>query len=210
MSARKLIPLEPAGDPDDGPVAFTDVVITLYLEGVPVLQDDDGDPVFEAGNLAESVIGAFALGCAVGVDFPEHVIPILDQTHPDAVAEIIDECREPLAERVAAARAATEPLEPESFIEDLIEAIDQGPHANGDTAQNALSMSFEYGCILAHLERPAAIVVRNAYNRDQEESLEEIQEGESQELPEGPDPFHSVQELAAEVMTAYEADIGFA
>jgi hypothetical protein len=210
LAAKKFIPLE-AADPEEeeGPVTFTDVVIAIHLEGVPTESGEDGDPVFDVVALSESVIGAFALGCAVGVEYPDQVRVILEQTHPGATDEIVDECRGALTERVAAAREAKEALEAETFIGSLVDAVDEGPHADADTAQNALSMSFEYGCILAHLERSAAIIVRNEYNRAQDEAVADFEKGESDETPEGPDPFHSLQELATEVMEAYEADIGF-
>ena len=134
---------------------------------------------------------------------------ILAQTHPGDVDAIIDECRESLTACMREAKAAAEPIEAESFIGDLIDGIDQEASADSDTAQNAISMSFEYGCVLAHAERSAAIVVRNAHNRDQSEAVEEFAKGHSEDAPEGPDPFHSLQELATEVMAAYEADIGF-
>jgi hypothetical protein len=69
-------------------------------------------------------------------------------------------------------------------------------------------MSFEYGCILAHVQRPAAIMVRNAYNRAQAETVEEFEGGES-DVPSGPDPLQSLQGLATEIMDAYVADVGF-
>ena len=72
-----------------------------------------------------------------------------------------------------------------------------------------MSIGFEYGCVVARLERSAAILVRNAYNRDRRETLDDIEAGDDVEPPEGPDPYQSLQELAAEIMAAYEADIGF-
>lgn len=185
------------------------MVIALYLEGLPNTLDEDDGVVFESGPLAETVIGAFALGCAVGVEFPLRVTDILAQTHEGAVDDVVTECRESLTQRVQEAKAAAEPLGAESFIAELVDGLDGDPHTDVESAQSALSMSFEYGCILAHVERGAAIIVRNEYNRSQGDALEEFQEGESDEAPEGPDPFHSLQEFATEVMTAYEADIGF-
>ena len=193
----------------DERATFTDVVIALYLEGLPDSLDENDGLVFESGPLAESVIGAFALGCAVGVEYPTHVRGILEQTHEGVVDEVIAECRESLSERVGEAKAAAEPLEAESFIATLVDGLDGGPFTDVETAQNALSMSFEYGCVLAFAERGAAIVVRNEYNRSQDKALDEFEEGHTEEAPEGPDPFHSLQEFATEVMEAYEADIGF-
>jgi hypothetical protein len=159
--------------------------------------------------LTEAVIGAFALGCAVGVQYSMRVLSILGQTHEGVVDEVVAECTESLKEHVKETKAAAEPIEAESFIEALIDGLDGAPYTDVETAQNALSMSFEYGCILASVERGAAIVVRNEYNRSQDKALEEFQDGQTEEAPEGPDPFHSLQQFAAEVMEAYEADIGF-
>lgn len=184
-------------------------MIALYLEGLPESLDEDDGLVFESGPLADTVIGAFALGCAIGVEYPMRVHSIIEQTHEGVVDEVIAECQESLSSHVQEAKAAAEPLEAESFIAALIDGLDGGPYADVETAQNALSMSFEYGCILAFAERGAAIVVRNEYNRSQDAALEEFEEGQAEEAPEGPDPFHTLQEFATEVMEAYEADIGF-
>jgi hypothetical protein len=214
MPKRKFIPLENAEDVE-GPVTFTDVVIALHIGEVPTQLSEDDAEVFESSPLAESVIAAFALGCAVGVEFPDRIAPILEQTHAGAVEHIIEECRGPLTEQVAAAKEAAETLEPVSFIKSLVEGVEQAEYADNETAHNALSMSFEYGCILAHVQRAAAILVRNAYNREQDAAVRELQaddpdDADDDDVPGGPDPFHSVQEFATEVMEAYEADIGFA
>ena len=116
---------------------------------------------------------------------------------------------EPLAARVAASRAGSAPLEAEHFIDDLLQAINQDGYVDNNTALNSVSIGFEYGCVVARLERSAAILVRNAYNRDRRETLDDIEAGDDVEPPEGPDPYQSLQELAAEIMAAYEADIGF-
>ena len=212
MSAR-IIPLEPVGS-DDGPeglATFTDVVVVFYLEGLP-RHEHDGEPFFDSGPLTEATVAAFALGCAVGVDFPARIEQILEQTHSDAVEHIVAECREPLEEQVSAARRSTEPLEPEDFIDDLLQGLEEAEHADIETAQNALSMSFEYGLILAHVQRSAALVLRNAFNRSQEEAVRELEEEhpDEEDVPPGPAPFESLQEFSAEIMAAYEADIGFA
>lgn len=171
--------------------------------------------MFESGPLSEAMVGAFVLGCAMGIDHPNLILTILEQTHPTAVGEIIDECRAPMAEQVAAAKGASEPLEPEDFLDELIEALEQGEHVDEETAHNALSMSFEYGCVLAYLERTGAIMVRNAFNRSQQEAVEAFEASVSEELPDlddvpaGPDPYQRVQDLAEEILEAYGADIGF-
>lgn len=209
----RIIPLEPVSSHDDheGPVAFTDVVVVLHLEGLPQ-HSHDGETFFECGPLSETAVAAFALGCAVGVDFPKRIEQVLEQTHPNVVEHIIAECREPLEQQTDAARRSTEPLEPEDFLDGLLQALEEAEHADVETAQNALSMSFEYGLILAHIRRSAALVLRNAFNRSQEEAVRELDEENSPEeddVPPGPAPFESLQELAAEIMGAYEADFGF-
>lgn len=100
-------------------------------------------------------------------------------------------------------------MEPEDFIDPLLQALEEGSHADAETAHNSLSMAFEYGCILAHIQRSAALLLRNAFNRSQDESVREFDEGESNDMPPGPDPYQSVQDLAKELMAAYESDIGF-
>ena len=93
--------------------------------------------------------------------------------------------------------------------------MEQGEHVDEETAHNALSMSFEYGCVLAYLERTGAIMVRNAFNRSQQEAVEAFEANVSEEppdpddVPAGPDPYQRVQDLAEEILEAYGADIGF-
>ena len=103
-------------------------------------------------------------------------------------------------------------------LEDInkgFEALEQGEHVDGEPAHNALSMSFEYGCVLAYLERTGAIMVRNAFNRSQQEAVEAFEANASEEppdpddVPAGPDPYQRVQDLAEEILEAYGADIGF-
>ncbi|MDA0797526.1 MAG: hypothetical protein O2884_02445 [Chloroflexi bacterium] len=230
MPPIKYIQLDAAEDVDDEPLAFTDVVIALYLEGLPSEIDEENEQVFESAPLAEAVIGAFCLGCAIGIEYPERLLPILAQTHEDELDEIIDECRESLTERIEEAKAATEPLEAESFIVAMTDGLDERPYVDAETAQSALSMSFEYGCVLAHVERGAAIVVRNEFNRSEEAAAEELEDQEEDHAGhdheghdhEGHDhaghdhgddaadhgAYHSVQEFAVEIIAAYEADIG--
>ena len=204
-----MIPLDPAPEEPEGPVALTDVVLALYLEGLPTHESEDGERHYESGPLTEAAVAAFALGCAVGVEFADLVTTILEQTHPGAGEHVIEECREPLIEHAAAARRSGEPPEPEDFLDDLLQALEEPAHADTDTAHNALSMSFEYGCILAHVQRSAALLVRNTFDRAQAEALEEFEAGESGDLPPGPDPSGSLQAFAREIVAAYEADIGF-
>ena len=215
--SNRVIPLEPVpsgGDSGaDGPLAFTDVVVLLHLENA--LSHEHGDDTFfESEPLAEAAVGAFGLGCAVGVDFPARILPILEQTHPGEVERIAAECAEPLERQVAAARQATEALGPEDFLHDLLQTLEESEHADAESAQNAVSMSFEYGLLLARVSRSAALVLRNALNRSMEDAMRAAADGgeESSPAPSAPEdepPFESLQELAAEMMSAYEADIGF-
>jgi hypothetical protein len=226
----KYIQLDAAEDVDDEPLAFTDVVIALYLEGLPSDIDEEDQQVFESAPLAEAVIGAFCLGCAIGIEYPERLLPILAQTHEDELDEIIDECRESLTERIQEAKTAAEPLEAESFIVAMTDGLDERPYVDAETAQNALSMSFEYGCVLAQVERGAAIVVRNEFNRSEEAAAEELEDDQEDhaghshnennhgghdhvghdhgDAADEHGPYHSVQEFAIEIIAAYEADIG--
>ena len=72
------------------------------------------------------------------------------------------------------------------------------------------------------MSRSAALVLRNAVNRSLEDAMrapptdalppEEGAPAPSAPPPEGEEnapPFESLQELAAEMMAAYEADVGF-
>lgn len=207
----RIIPLEPitSGGEDDGPIALTDVVVALHLEGLPA-HHHDGEPFYDCGPLSEAVVASFALGCAVGIDFPARIEPVLDQTHPGQAEHVIAECRGQLEQQAAAARQSSGPIEPEDFLDELLQALEGAEHADVESAQNALSMSFEYGLILARVQRSAAMVLRNAFNRSQQEAVVDFGDGDTdEELPPGPDPFESLQELAREIMDAYDADIGF-
>ncbi len=213
MPPRKFIPLTAIEEFDEESIAFTDVVIALYLEGLPVDIDEEGEQVFESAPLTEAVIGAFCLGCAIGIEYPERLLAILTQTHVDELDEIINECRGSLTQCIEEARAAAEPIEAESFISEMTGGLDERPYASAETAQSALSMSFEYGCILAYVERGVAIMVRNEFNRSEEVAAEEPEEEEQEQEEDmgrkvGSAPYHSLQEFAAEIVAAYEADIG--
>lgn len=234
---NRVIPLEPVppgGGDDGGALAFTDVVVLLHLDAAPS-QVHGRDTLFESDPVAEAAVGAFGLGCAVGVDFPDRVFPILEQTHPGESERIAAECAEPLERQVAAARQSTETLAADDFLYDLLETLDETERVDAETAQNAVSMSFEYGLLLARVSRSAALVLRNAVNRSLEDAMRAPppDEGGPPSLsapppsPEGEDapslsapppppegeesapPFESLQELAAEMMAAYEADVGF-
>ncbi len=223
---NRVIPLEPVppgggDDGDRGALAFTDVVVLLHLQAAPS-QEHGRDTLFESDPVAEAAVGAFGLGCAVGVDFPDRVLPILEQTHPGESERIAAECAEPLERQVAAARQSTETLAADDFLYDLLETLDETERVDAETAQNAVSMSFEYGLLLARVSRSAALVLRNAVNRSLEDAMRAPPPGalppeEDAPAPSAPPlegeenapPFESLQELAAEMMAAYEADVGF-
>lgn len=223
---NRVIPLEPVppGGGDGDALAFTDVVVLLHLQAAPS-QEHGRDTLFESDPVAEAAVGAFGLGCAVGVDFPDRVFPILEQTHPGESERIAAECAEPLERQVAAARQSTETLAADDFLYDLLETLDETERVDAETAQNAVSMSFEYGLLLARVSRSAALVLRNAVNRSMEDAMcapppdAPPPEGVDAPAPSASPPslegeesaplFESLQELAAEMMAAYEADVGF-
>ena len=192
-------------------MALTDVVLALYLEGLPRRDDPDGTSYFEAEPLTEAAAGAFALGCALGAAFPDRVRLILEQTHPGEVDAIISDCADPLEAEVAEAREAGRELEPSLFMASIFEAMDDVEPVEADVACNVVSIGFEYGCILAEVERRAAQMVRNSFNRRQAEVLRAAADADSAEglILVGPDPERPVQELAQEVLAAYEKDFGF-
>jgi hypothetical protein len=127
-------------------VPLTDVVLMLYLEEIPqVSEGPSGEPIYEAEALRKASAGAFTMGCAIGMDFPDLVRPILEQTHSDEGA----------------------------------------------------------------VERRAALLVRNDFNRKQAEQVEAMERGEEPFPVLGPDPNRPIQDTAKELVTAYQADIGF-
>ncbi len=195
-------------------MALTDVVLALYLECLP--RDDAHDRhSYSTGPLVEAAEGAFALGCALGVEFPDRVSLILGQTHPGEVQAIIDDCTGPLQDQVVEAREAGAELEPALFMGSLFEALEENEPVEADAACNILSIAFEYGCVLAHVERRGAQLVRNSFNRRRALAAQGQAPTESAEGPPppatGPRPGlgRPVQELAHELVGAYESDIGF-
>jgi hypothetical protein len=200
-----------SGGDDEQHVPLTDVVLMLYLEEIPqVSESPSGQPAYETEALRRAAMGAFAMGCATGMEFPDLVRPILEQTHPDEGADtIIEDCEGPLTEQVVEARAANQGLSSELFLESLFEAMEEDPEVEAQAAYNVLSISFEYGCILAKVERSAALLVRNDFNRKQAEQVEAMERGEEPFPVLGPDPNRPIQDTAKELVTAYQADIGF-
>jgi hypothetical protein len=192
-------------------VPLTDVVLMLYLEEIPqVSEGPSGEPIYEAEALRKASAGAFTMGCAIGMDFPDLVRPILEQTHSDEGADtIIEDCEGPLTEQVVEARAANQELNSALFLESLFEAMEEDEEIEAQAAYNVLSISFEYGCILAKVERRAALLVRNDFNRKQAEQVEAMERGEEPFPVLGPDPNRPIQDTAKELVTAYQADIGF-
>ncbi len=199
---------QPADSPET-PVPFTDVVLLLYLDELPQHQDTAAEPHYEAESLRRAATGAFALGCAAGIEHPYLVKPILEQTHAGESDAIVAECTGTLTEQVAHARQASTPLEPSLFLEPLLEGMVEEPHVPSDAACHILSIGFEYGCILAVVEPRAARLVRNGFNRRQAETLRALEAGESAVAPLGLDPHQPIQQAARELVAAYRKDIGF-
>ena len=208
MSPR-IIPLEPVGGGEDVS-SLTDVAMALYLEGLPrdIHEVSDDEPLYERESLVQAAEAIFGLGCAMGVAFPGHVPAILDQTHPDDVQAILDECREPLSEQVQDARRSGDDVGPWTFLSDLFESLEPGRPVAQDAAYNVLSISFEYGCILGLMERSAGQVVRNRQDRANAEALVSAEADPSALSQPGPFRASTLQVLATELLEAYEADFG--
>ena len=208
MPPQRIIPLEPAGE-QEAPPSLTDVVMALHLEALPhdLHEVDEREPLFEAEPLRGAARAAFGLGCAVGVEFPDKVAPLLRQTHDDA-AEILDECREPLAAQAAQVRASGEAVTADAFLEDLLSVVEGDEAVERDVAYNVLSIAFEYGCILAVTERSAALVVRNAESRTLAEAAAAFEAGEAAQPPPAPDPLRPLRDFSLELVSAYETDFG--
>ena len=208
MSPR-IIPLEPV-DGGENVLSLTDVVMALYLEGLPrdIHEVGDDEPLYERESLVQAAEEIFGLGCAMGVAFPGRVPAILDQTHPDDVQAILDECRGPLSVQVQDARQSGADVGPWTFLGDLFESLEPKSPVAQDAAYNVLSISFEYGCILGLMERSAGQVVRNRQDRANAEALESAEADPSAPPPPGPFRASPLQVLAAELLEAYEADFG--
>ena len=191
------------------------MVLALYLEGLPSQDDAGGISYYDPDPLMEAACAAFALGCALAIESPQQVMPVLKQTHPDDAEAIVAECTPPLLEQVAEARASSAELRPELFLEALLEALEESEPVEAEVAYNIISIAFEYGCILAHVERRAALTVRNGFNRLQAQALSAQAGQQSEDIADaprylaGPDPHRPVQDLARELLSAYEQDIGF-
>jgi hypothetical protein len=192
------------------------VVLALYLEDVPYHTGADGAISFDTEPIMEVSAEAFVLGCALGLEFPDRVSLILEQTHPGEVDAIIADCAGPLEERVADARESGAEIGPEVFLESLLDALEESGPVEADVAYNVISIGFEYGCILARVERRAALSVRNGFNRAQA-TLAQAAAHDKQatggngddQVPADPGGIASVQELARELLLAYEQETGF-
>ncbi len=211
-----IIPLEPREPSDDAPIAFTDIITALVIENVETREHGD-ETFYDVDGVALGSALAFAIGCAVGVEFPERIEPALAQTHGDDASSVIEACRAPLAQAATDARRSTEPPAPADFISELLDSLAEIERADIETAQSAISVSFEYGLLLAHTQRAAALVLRNAFDRSRKEEFESAPNNDDPEAPPGspgasddPDDFETLQEIAREVMASYEEDIGFA
>jgi hypothetical protein len=182
--------------------------LALYLEGIDHHPDEDDDEVlYNPRTIREIVPAAFAFGCAVGVEFPALIIPILEQTHPGEVEGIFHDCATPLTEQIEEIRKSPTEMNPDVFLASFQDHLDESQSIESNAAYNLISMGFEYGCVVAYLERPAAVVIRNHYNRNQAHAVASFKTGETVAIPPGPDPNRSLQALAIEIISAYESDI---
>ena len=182
-------------------MAFTDIVLAWQLEDLPYRES--GETVYyDPDELVEAASAAFAFGCALGLDFPGRLPLILEQTHPGEGEAIVAECAGPLRELAAEARESAEEVGAELFLSSLFEALDDAEPVEAATGYNVISIGFEYGCILAHVERRAAMLVRNSFNR-------ELAAVAQAQRASGPARFQSLQELAREMLLDYEREVGF-
>lgn len=159
----------------------------------------------------EASSSAFALGCALGLDHALRVNQILEQTHPGESEVIISECQAPLLELISDAKESGEEIGAELFLAGLFEAMEDEEPVEASIAYNIISIGFEYGCILTKVERRAALLVRNNFNRE----LATVARLESNKDPEqttnkvDAEPFISLQQLAEHLLSEYEEDLGF-
>ena len=184
-------------------MAFTDVVLAWQLEELPY-QEVSGAVHYDANEVMEAASAAFALGCALGLDSLDRVPLILEQTHPGEVQEIITECTGPLTELAAEAQESGEEMGAELFLGGLFEVLEEDEPVEAGIAYNIISIGFEYGCILAHAERRAAMLVRNNFNRE----LATVTSTQAEQAA-GPEPFQTLQEIAHQMLEDYESEIGF-
>ena len=192
-------------------IPLTDVVLMLYLEEIAQEESTvSGAPAYEANAVKRSANGAFSMGCATGIAFPDLVHSILAQTHPkeDPVA-LIEECKEPLLEQIVEARTANEEIGAGLFLESLFDAMEEDEYMEAQATYNVLSISFEYGCILASVDRRAALLTRNDFNRKQKELVESIMTGQEPHQVLGTDPSRPIQDTTKELIAAYLSDFGF-
>ena len=179
-------------------MAFTDVVLAWQLEDLPYREAGDA-AYYDPNELAEAASAAFAFGCALGLDFPDRLLPILEQTHPGEADAIV---ADPLQELAAEAAGSAEEVGAELFLGSLFDALDDTEPVEAATAYNVISIGFEYGCILARVERRAAMLVRNNFNRE----LAAVAQARQ---PSGQAQFQPLQELAREMLSTYEREMGF-
>ena len=204
----RIIPLESRESfEDDGPASFIEYVAAIILGSVEQVEVDD-EAGYDARSLDVGITGAFALGCAVGVEFPNRIEQVLEQVLPGEVAVVLDELRQPFADQVAALRNSGAPLEAEAFTAEIVESLDGADAASLEVAATLIQQTLAYGIMLARLERATAIVLRNAMDRAQREAYEELQE---LQIPDagGDGPFETLQGVARCIMDDYEAEIGF-
>ena len=200
MPGNRFIPLEVVGVENSSP-AFTDVIVALYSqELVHAVEETEDLELISFGSLRSTSEEVFALGSSIGLSNSGEVVKILEQTHSD-VSEIFEECTEPLKQEVARAKKSSVSVSARFFLDLLFDPIADGEPVESDLAHQILSISFEYGCILSINQRPAAIVVRNAFNRELERSEKEDKESSFKRKPLG--------DLGDELFSAYKLDFGW-
>ena len=212
LPPKHIIPLEPAPEAGE-PSAFTDVVLALHLEDMPY-HEAGGAVSYDPDELMEAASAAFAFGCALALDFPDRVPLILEQTHPGEGEAIVADCAGPLKEQAAEAHESGEEIGAELFLAALFEALEESEPVEADTAYNVISIGFEYGCILAQVERRGAMLVRNNFNRElaavaRVENEAAQPKGRAGGGPAGPEPVQTLQQMARQLLEDYEKEIGF-
>ena len=227
--ADLTIPLESRDDfdGDDYPLAFTDFMIAHILENMAPTEEADRSITFDAEDVALACVLSLVLGCAAGVEFPSRIDAILDQTHPGEVETIVEDCRSRIEELTAAARSGTEALAPEDLIGEVLDSIREAGRIDAQSTQLAVSMSFEYGVVVARVHRGTALVLRNGFERRHRDLAEEVppivlddEDDDIVVFPDGEDEDEGVdigdddllptlQTVVAGMMTEYEEAVGF-
>ena len=197
MPKSRFIPLEVVGSQDSSP-ALTDVIVALYSQVlIHDLQETEDVELISYDSLWAISEEVFTLGCSIGLSNYGDITRILEQTHSD-VSDILAECSVPLEKEVERAKESHATVSARFFLEVLFEPIVANEPVESDLSHQILSISFEYGCILAMSQRPAAIIVRNAFNRESVNSVSEKNINSIRDKP--------LEEFGEELFSAYKVD----